>query len=115
RFAQYEQLKRAFEAAKKYDEERTKQEEADKKKDTPPAKVNRGDTAQDFLRRVIKGEVPLRLEAHREDDVRNALRLADEFKFRVVLDGVSNPGGATEGILSRKLPLVLGPFVELEE
>jgi imidazolonepropionase-like amidohydrolase len=115
RFAQYEQLKRAFEAAKKYDEERTKQEEADKKKETPPAKANRGNPAQDFLRRVVKGEVPLRLEAHREDDVRNALRLADEFKLRVVLDGVSNAGAAAEGIASRRLPLVLGPFVELEE
>jgi imidazolonepropionase-like amidohydrolase len=114
RFAQYEQLKRAFEAARKYNEEQTKQEEADKKKDPPPAKASRN-TAQDFLRRVVKGEVPLRLEAHREDDVRNALRLADEFKLRVVLDGVSNPGSAVDGIFSRKLPLVLGPFVELEE
>jgi imidazolonepropionase-like amidohydrolase len=113
RFAQYEQLKRTFEAARKYNEEQTKQEEADKKKESP-AKTNRN-TAQDFLRRVVKGEVPLRLEAHREDDVRNALRLADEFKLRIVLDGVSNPGSAAEVIISHKLPLVLGPFVELEE
>jgi imidazolonepropionase-like amidohydrolase len=64
---------------------------------------------------VVKGEVPLRLEAHREDDVRNALRLAEELKVRVVLDGVSNPGAATEAVASRKVPLVLGPFAELED
>lgn len=113
RFAQYEQLKRAIEGARKYDEDRTKQEEAEKKQGAA-ARSARPDPAREFLRRVVKGEVPLRLEAHREDDVRNALRLADEFKVRVILDGVSSPGTAAEGVVSRRLPLVLGPFVELD-
>jgi imidazolonepropionase-like amidohydrolase len=113
RFAQYEQLKRALEGAKKYDEDRTKQEEAAKKPGAPP--LSRPDPTREFLRLVAKRQVPLRLEAHREDDLRNALRLADELRIRVVLDGVSNPGSAAEGVVSRKLPLVLGPFVELED
>jgi imidazolonepropionase-like amidohydrolase len=66
------------------------------------------------LRQVVKRQVPLRLEVHREDDLRSAA-LADELRLRVVLDGVSNPGTAAEGIVSRKLPLVLGPFVEMDD
>jgi imidazolonepropionase-like amidohydrolase len=115
RFAQYEQLKRTLEAARKYDEERTKQEEADRKKGTPPAKASRPDPTREFLRRVVRGEVPLRLEAHREDDVRNALRLAEELHLRVIVEGVSNPRDAAGGVVRRKLPLVLGPFVEFDD
>jgi hypothetical protein len=95
RYGQYEQLKRAFEAAKQLGPKR--------------------DATKEFLGKVLKGEVPLRIEAHRDDDVRNALRLADDFKLRIVLDGVSDPRTTAENIMSRRLPLVLGPFVELEE
>jgi imidazolonepropionase-like amidohydrolase len=132
RFRQYEQLKRVFGAVKKYDEERNKEEEADKarKKKTAadgrtaatkePAKTNsssssKRDATKEFLRKVLHREVPLRLEAHREDDLRNALRLADEFRLRLVLDGVSNPRTVTADITRQRIPLVLGPFVDLDE
>jgi imidazolonepropionase-like amidohydrolase len=132
RFSQYEQLKRVFEAVKKYDEQRKKEEEADKKRNekstpdgkTPAAKEvakaassppTKRDATKEFLRKVLGREVPLRLEVHREDDVRNALRLADEFRLRIVLDGVSNPRTASEEVVKRRIPLVLGPFVDLEE
>jgi imidazolonepropionase-like amidohydrolase len=100
RFAQYEQLKRALEGAR-----------GGTGRGAPAA---RRDRARDFLGKVLKGEAPLRVEAHREDDVRNALRLADELHLRVVLDGVSAPGDAAEEIGKRGLPLVLGPVAELE-
>jgi imidazolonepropionase-like amidohydrolase len=132
RFGQYEQLKRVFETVKKYDEGWKQFEEADKtKKNASAGKPSEGkksgeakgasspkpkrDGTKEFLRKVLKGEVHLRIEAHREDDVRNALRLADDFRLRVILDGVSNSLNVTESIVGRRLPLVLGPFVELEE
>ena len=132
RFRQYEQLKRVFEAVKKYDEERKKEEERDKARKEKaaqggkasaakePAKADssspaKGDATKEFLRKVLHREVPLRLEAHREDDIRNALRLADGFRLRIVLDGVSNSRTATEDVVRRRIPLVLGPFVDLEE
>jgi imidazolonepropionase-like amidohydrolase len=101
RFGQYEQLKRTLEAAKGGGGR--------------GAATARRDRTRDFLGKVHKGEVPLRIEAHREDDVRNALRLADELRLRVVLDGVSAPGDAAEEISKRRLPLVLGPVAELED
>jgi imidazolonepropionase-like amidohydrolase len=138
RYAQYEQLRRALESVKKYEDDWKKYNEATKKdaaagkssaekkegaaKAGAPQRSTGGaatkpkrDPAKEFLVRVLKGEVPLRLEVHREDDIRNGLRLAEEFKIRVVLDGVSTPLTATETIVRQRLPLVLGPFVELEE
>jgi imidazolonepropionase-like amidohydrolase len=140
RYAQYEQLKRTLEAAKKYDDDFTKSEKADAAKaskaaaDAKTAANKQGgdkkaaaaktassgtrlkhDPAKDFLRKVVSGQIPLRLEAHREDDVANALRLAKELKLHLVLEGVSNPRGAGEAIVSGRIPLVLGPFADLEE
>ncbi len=106
RFGQYEQLKRSLDAAKLYDDSWKKAEKAKGK-----ASVKR-DATKDFLRKVLAGEVPMRIEAQREDDVRNALRLADEFKIRVVLDGVNNPRGAATSVVNRRVPLVLGPFAD---
>jgi imidazolonepropionase-like amidohydrolase len=121
RFAQYEQLKRTLEAAKQYDQELKKREDeqakkqgGDKKGTTKSARISR-DAGKDHLRPVVKGTTPLRLEAHREDDIRNALRLADELKLRMVLDGVSNPRSAADLIASRHIPVVLGPFADFED
>ena len=138
RYAQYEQLKRTLEAAKKYDEDWTKSEKANAAKakaDAAKASASKQggdkktvatktassgtrlkhDPAKDFLRKVVSGQIPLRLEAHREDDVANALRLAKELKLHLVLEGVSNPRGAGAAIVSGRIPLVLGPFADLEE
>lgn len=127
RFGQYEQLKRLWEAVKRYDDEWNKREEAEKARKEETAKDGKApaakemasrakrDPTKEFLRKVLKREIPLRMEAHREDDIQNALRLADEFHLRIVLDGVSSPRSVTESLVSRRIPLVLGPFVEMEE
>jgi imidazolonepropionase-like amidohydrolase len=101
RYGQYEQLKRALEAGR-----------GGGARGTPAA---RRDRTRDFLGKVQKGDVPLRVEAHRADDIRNALRLADELRLRVVLDGVNIPGDAAAEIVKRRVPLVLGPVAELED
>lgn len=136
RFGQYEQIKRSLEAAKKYDDEWKRHEEsrAAPPKAEPPktltkteptkgatdatpkspgaAKAPRRDPALDFLRRVIRREVPLRVEAHRDDDVNHALKLGEEFGIRLVIEGVSNPKAALTTLHSRRTPLVLGPFLQ---
>jgi imidazolonepropionase-like amidohydrolase len=137
RYAQYEQLKRTLEAAKKYDDDWKKVEKADAGKkaaaDKSAKDTNGGDEkaavarsgssgsrlkhdpAKDFLRKVVSGQIPLRIEAHREDDVANALRLAKETKVRLVLEGLTNPRSASEAIIEARVPLVLGPFADVEE
>ncbi len=143
RYAQYEQLKRILESAKKYDDDWTKAENAlakaareegrraakqaadaakgIKSKQAAATKTAssgprlKHDPAKDFLRKVVSGQIPLRLEANREDDINNALRLAKELKLHLVLEGVSNPRAAADAIVSGRVPLVLGPFADLEE
>ena len=94
-----------------------KQPDSDKKKDEkgkqekPPKKPKR-DVTKDLLARVLKREIPLRLEVHRADDAQNALKLAEEFKIRVVLEGLGNLGVAAQTVLDERVPLVLGPFLE---
>jgi imidazolonepropionase-like amidohydrolase len=134
RYAQYEQLRRTLEAAKKYDDDWMKVEKADFAKAAKADKAKAGadkkavsakssssgsrpkhDPAKDFLRKVVGGQIPLRLEAHREDDVNNALRLVKELKLRLVLEGVSNPRAASEAIVQGRIPLVLGPFADIDD
>ena len=43
----------------------------------------------DMLARVLKGELPLLVTAHRARDILSALRVADEFGIKVVLDGAA--------------------------
>lgn len=102
---------------KSKEEKKPESKSAESKKDAsdkdekPPTKPKR-DVAKDFLRKAIQGKLPLRLEAHREDDIANALKLAEEMKVRIVLEGASTPDGSQEELLDSRVPLVLGPFVE---
>jgi imidazolonepropionase-like amidohydrolase len=73
------------------------------------------DPAKELLLKVLKREIPLRLEAHREDDVRNAYKLADEFKIRIILEGLNEVRAVQSEIKDRRTPLVLGPFLDLSE
>lgn len=72
------------------------------------------DPVKDFLVRALRGEVPVRLEAHRADDIHNALRLADEFHLRIILEGLSDPRDERPLLDARHLPRILGPVLELE-
>lgn len=82
----------------------------EKTPDKPPKKPTR-DPAKDLLARVLKNEFPLRVETHREDDVRSAGKLADEFGIDLILEGVSNPRLTLDDVHSRRTPLVIGPLI----
>ena len=134
RYGRFEQLKKALEGVKPYDDEWKKVEGKNAKtnKSTSPSGTEtakksgpakgaassklKHDRTKDFLRKVLNKEIPLIVEAHRQDDIENALRLADELKLRLVLAGVSNPQQATTTVaLPGAAPLILGPFAFLDE
>jgi imidazolonepropionase-like amidohydrolase len=56
---------------------------------------------------VVAGRVPLFLTATRENDVRRALAVADEFKVRVVVAGAPYASRVADQIKARKLPLLV--------
>jgi imidazolonepropionase-like amidohydrolase len=65
------------------------------------------------LQPVLKGEVPLAVQANRASDLLAAMRLADEFKLRLVLMGAAEGWMVAEEIAKRKVPVVVKPLTNL--
>jgi imidazolonepropionase-like amidohydrolase len=61
------------------------------------------------LARVLKGELPLQIEAHRVADILNALRLKDEFAVSLVLLGCSEGYRIPGEIARRHVPVIVAP------
>jgi imidazolonepropionase-like amidohydrolase len=59
--------------------------------------------------RVLKGELPLLVYAHRSRDIANALRLAQEFKLKLWLDGACESYLMTDAIKAAGLPVIVHP------
>ena len=59
---------------------------------------------------VLKGEIPARIHAHRADDILTAIRLADEFGFKLVIEHATEGYKVADYIKKKNVPLVLGPL-----
>lgn len=81
----------------------------------PPADEKDKDKAKDpernlkleALARVLKGDVPLLVSVHRAQDILTVLRLRDEFKFKLVLDGAAEAYMVKEQIKKAGVPVVV--------
>lgn len=80
--------------------------EADRKPLRPPKR----DLGKEALLMVLDGEIPVRNHAHRMDDIRTAIRLAEEFGYRLVLDHATEAWRIPEEIVSRGIPVAIGPL-----
>ena len=67
----------------------------------------RYDSGLEAWKDVVAGRLPLVVTASRENDVRRALALADEFKIRVLVAGAPQAARVAELIKARKLPLLV--------
>jgi imidazolonepropionase-like amidohydrolase len=94
RHAQYEQLRSQFEAAKQYSE----------------SKPARPEQPKELLVRSIRREIPVRIEIHHEDDIRNALKLAADFGLRPIFERVERAHLLPPELLSSRADVVVGPF-----
>lgn len=61
------------------------------------------------LARVLKGETPLLVTAHRAGDILSALRVAKEFNLRIILDGAAESYLVTEQLKAANVPVILHP------
>lgn len=69
------------------------------------------DLRMESLARVLKGEIPLRVHAHRADDIMTALRIAREFKINLVVEHCTE-GYKIAGELARNgVKAVIGPVI----
>ena len=56
---------------------------------------------------VLRGETPVLIHAERRDDIYTALRIADEFNLRVILDGATDAYKLVDEIASRDIPVIV--------
>ena len=74
-----------------------------------PLREPHKDLGKEMLLRVLDGEIPVRNHAHRMDDIRTAIRLSDEFGYRLVIDHATEAYRIADEIASRDIPLAIGP------
>lgn len=67
------------------------------------------DLRMEVLADVINGELPLLVTAHRHNDIMTALRIAEEFDIRIVLDGASESYLLIDEIREAGVPVILHP------
>lgn len=78
----------------------------------PPGRGGRRG-AEEMMRSVVSGEVPLAIQTHRESDVRQAIQLAADFGIRVILVGGAEAWRAADALAAANIPVVLDPQANL--
>jgi imidazolonepropionase-like amidohydrolase len=58
---------------------------------------------------VLKGEKPLLVTVHRASDILTTLRVADEFRIKVVLDGAAEVQAVLEQVKKAGVPVIVHP------
>ena len=79
-----------------------------------PPKKPEPDKTKDRLLPVLSGKIPVRLALRNANDFRFAVQLMDEFKeIQWVLEGVDDLQSAESLVQQRRLPIVVGPWLNL--
>lgn len=78
--------------------------ETDEEADPPPR-----DLRLETLARVIDGSLPMMITAHRAQDIASALRLANEFKIQLWLDGAAESYLLIDEIKAAGVPVLIHP------
>ncbi|HKQ47235.1 MAG TPA: amidohydrolase family protein [Phycisphaerae bacterium] len=67
------------------------------------------DLRLETMTRVLKGELPLLVTVHRATDIVSALRVAGEFKIKIVLDGAAESYLVMDQIKAAGVPVIIHP------
>ncbi|WP_020074836.1 amidohydrolase [Cryocola sp. 340MFSha3.1] len=68
------------------------------------------DLAKETLARVLDGELAWDQHTHRHDDIATALRLADEFGYRLVVNHGTEAHKIADVLAERDIPVIFGPM-----
>lgn len=72
-------------------------------------KRERRELDKEILVRVLEGDIPALITAQRATEIMSALRLAEEFGFRLVLDGAAESYLLVDEIKAAGVPVILHP------
>lgn len=67
------------------------------------------------LQPVLRGEVPLVLEAHRASDIQTAIRIADEYDLRLIISGGTEGWMVAEDLARARVPVLVKVLRNLPE
>lgn len=73
----------------------------------------RGRLDLEALRPVLLGEIPLAVQANRASDILATIRLAEEFKLRLVVVGAAEGWMVADELAKRKVPVVVKPLTNV--
>lgn len=71
--------------------------------------VKERDIQLESLLPLINGDVPIRACAHRAEDIMAAIRIADEFELKIVIEHGTEAHLVAKYLAERDIPVVLGP------
>lgn len=103
------QLRQVFMDAQDYVR---KQDEYEKKKSDPKATAPKRDLKLEALIPYLQGKKLVIIGADEPNDVETAVRLAQEFGLKFVLNHVTHAEPALDYIASLKVPVIVGPIYE---
>nr|CEL19466.1 N-acetylglucosamine-6-phosphate deacetylase [Kibdelosporangium sp. MJ126-NF4]CTQ94736.1 N-acetylglucosamine-6-phosphate deacetylase (EC 3.5.1.25) [Kibdelosporangium sp. MJ126-NF4] len=69
------------------------------------------DNTMEILAKVLSGEVPWCQHTHRADDIATAIRLADEFGYRLVVNHGTEGHLMADTLAERNIPVIVGPLM----
>lgn len=83
--------------------------EGDDAEDKKREKAGDRNLRLEMLADVLDGKTPLAISANKAQDIENCLRLADEFKFKLVLDMAAESYLLTDRVKASGVPVMLHP------
>ncbi|WP_158848546.1 amidohydrolase [Saccharothrix deserti] len=87
----------------------TKAQDYVEKRDAADGPFERNSTSE-VLARVLSGELPWCQHCHRADDIATALRLADEFGYRLIVNHGTEGHLIADLLAERDIPVIIGPL-----
>ncbi|WP_066638300.1 amidohydrolase [Desulfolucanica intricata] len=69
------------------------------------------DLKMEALARVLKQEIPLRVHAHRADDIMTAVRIAREFSLNLIVEHCTEGYKVAEELARFNVPAIIGPII----
>jgi imidazolonepropionase-like amidohydrolase len=109
------QLRQAFLDAQDYQQKLTdyQQKKADAARDKKPEpSAPKRDLKLEALLPYLQGKKPIVLAAQGPSDLETAVRLAQEFKLKFVLNHISHSRAVLDYVASLKVPVIVGPIYE---
>lgn len=67
------------------------------------------DLGLEVICKVLRKEVPMRIHAHRADDIMTAIRIAEEFDIDITIEHATEAHKVAEELARRNIPIVIGP------